>query len=163
MRGAERTRDRALTQWQKRSASVRTPSRDQNSRHECRDPTPRSNMKQGTQTRDFKRRNLPHLRRLSLAKQRGPFTELLLNVAVTLIVVLLSAPNYTGRISAGLAVPHVQCDYKQKLTANNKSLATEFVFVMRIMTMQSGQELCSHKYNWFLMSHMESAIFLLFV
>ncbi len=50
--GVERTRDRALTQWQKMERECLNPDTNRNSRHECRDPNTTLHTKQCTQTRE---------------------------------------------------------------------------------------------------------------
>ncbi len=66
-RAAERTRDRTLTQrdgtW---SASVQTQSRNQNSRHECRDP----NATLQHETRHADERALEHTRSRTLTRKQ---------------------------------------------------------------------------------------------
>ncbi len=52
VRSAERTRDRALTQWQKMERECPNPDTNRNSRHECRDPNTTLHTKQCTQTRE---------------------------------------------------------------------------------------------------------------
>ncbi len=52
VRGAERTRDPALTQWQKMERECPNPDKKRNSRHKCWDPNTTLHTKQCTQTRE---------------------------------------------------------------------------------------------------------------